>query len=262
MYNKVSIKIIIILVTAAIVTVLSSGLQVSYAQPNQDMRAVLDLHNRERALVGFPPLTWSNSLAAEAQNWANHLATLGIVCGPQGCQPPVPHGANNENIALGYVYPADVLPRTSPAEYAQRWADEKVRYNAGQRTGPGIGHYTAMVWRATSEVGCGFVAGAVPDELGRGGGTDFLVCRYNPPGNIPGQGPSNLPNYSTGAAAVGEEETTLGMPPAVTGDETAQAPPADQAVVEEEDAQAPPADQAVVEEEVQGDEFIQEEPLQ
>jgi pathogenesis-related protein 1 len=195
MYNKVSIKIIIILVTAAIVTVLSSVLQVSYAQPNQDMRDVLDIHNRERALVGFPLLTWSDSLAAEAQNWANHLATLGIVCGPQGCQPPAPHGANNENIALGYVFPAE-FGRTSPAEYAQRWADEKVQYDAGQRSGLGIGHYTAMVWKTTSEVGCGFVAGAVPDEDGRGGGTDFLVCRYNPPGNVASQAPFNLPNYS------------------------------------------------------------------
>ena len=188
---------IMILVTAAIVTVQSSVLQVSYAQPNQDMRAVLDIHNRERALVGFPPLTWSDSLAAGAQNWANYLATLGIVCGPQGCQPPAPHGANNENIALGYVYPAEIGRSfcCTPAQYAQRWADEKVKYDAGQRTGPGIGHYTAMVWKTTSEVGCGWVAGAVPDELGRGGGTDFLVCRYNPPGNIPSQAPSNLPRY-------------------------------------------------------------------
>src|SRR5918995_539478 len=156
MYSKVSIIMIMILVTAAIVTGQSSVLQVSYAQPNQDMRAVLDIHNRERALVGFPPLTWSDSLAAGAQNWANYLATLGIVCGPQGCQPPAPHGANNENIALGYVYPAEIGRSfcCTPAQYAQRWADEKVKYDAGQRTGPGIGHYTAMVWKTTSEVGC------------------------------------------------------------------------------------------------------------
>jgi Cysteine-rich secretory protein family len=186
---------IMILITAAIVTVQSSVLQVSYAQPNQDMQAVLDIHNRERTLVGFQPLTWSDSLATDAQNWANYLATLGIMCGPQGCEPKAPHGANNENIALGYVFPAE-FGRTSPAEYAQRWADEKVQYNAGQRSGLGIGHYTAMVWKTTSEVGCGFVAGAVPDELGRGGGTDFLVCRYNPPGNIASQAPFNLPNYS------------------------------------------------------------------
>jgi hypothetical protein len=194
-------EIILILLMAAYLIVPSSVVQLSHAQPNQDMRDVLDVHNRERAAVGFPTLTWSDSLAAESQSWANHLNTLGIVCGSQGCKAANGasasslHGANNENMAFGYVYPAD-LGRTSPGEYAQKWADEKVKYDAGQRSGPGIGHYTAMVWKSTREVGCGFVAGAVPDELGRGGGTDILVCRYNPGGNVGSQAPSNLPNYS------------------------------------------------------------------
>ena len=105
-----------ILVTAAIVTVPSSMLQLSHAQPNQDMQEVLNIHNRERTEVNFPVLTWSDSLAADAQKWANHLTTLGIVCGSGGCKPTTPHGATNENIASGYVYPAE-LGRTSPAEY-------------------------------------------------------------------------------------------------------------------------------------------------
>jgi len=197
MYKNVSKEIILFLLVAAylIVPASKSLVQLSLAQPNQDMKAVLDVHNRERAAVGFPPLTWSDSLAAEAQSWANHLSTLGVVCGSQGCKPSPPHGATNENMAFGPAYPADI-GRTSPAEYAQLWANEKVKYDAGQRSGPGIGHYTAMVWKNTREVGCGFVAGAVPDELGRGGGTDFLVCRYSPPGNVGSQAPSNLPNYS------------------------------------------------------------------
>ena len=31
---------------------------------------ILGIHNRERVAVGVPPLTWSDSLAASAQNWA------------------------------------------------------------------------------------------------------------------------------------------------------------------------------------------------
>ena len=43
---------------------------------------VLAVHNRERAAVGVPPLVWSDTLAADAQDWANrhggewHVETL------------------------------------------------------------------------------------------------------------------------------------------------------------------------------------------
>jgi hypothetical protein len=189
MYKEISKEITLILVMAVFLTFPLSVVQLSYAQPNQDMQDVLNLHNRERAEVKTPPLTWSDSLAAEAQNWANHLSTLGIVCSPQGCKPSPTHGAANENIALEITLPAE-LGSNSPVDLAQKWANEKVAYNAGQRSGLGIGHYTAMVWKTTTQVGCGFAPGAVPDEVTlSGGGTDFLVCRYSPPGNIPGQAP-------------------------------------------------------------------------
>src|SRR5215208_762922 len=38
---------------------------------------ILAVHNSERAAVGVPPLVWSNSLAAGAQAWAEHIATTG-----------------------------------------------------------------------------------------------------------------------------------------------------------------------------------------
>ena len=64
----------------------------------------------------------------------------------------------------------------------QGWANEKSAYD-GQPIPSGYspaGHYTAMVWQNTHEVGCGFVAT---------GQIDILVCRYNPAGNIVGQMP-------------------------------------------------------------------------
>lgn len=73
MYKKGSKGIILILLMAAFLAVPSSLVRLSHAQPSQDMQAVLDVHNRARAAVGFPP--WSDSLASQAQIWANHLAT-------------------------------------------------------------------------------------------------------------------------------------------------------------------------------------------
>jgi pathogenesis-related protein 1 len=184
MNQKVSKEITLIFVMTTLLIVLSSVVvQLSYAQSNTDLENImLKIHNDERDAVGVPPLTWSSSIAANAQSWANHLTTLGLICDPARADlvPPkpicdtTPHGAKNENIAAGL---ADF---NSPEELALLWADEKAKYNAGQRSGPGIGHYTAMVWQDTQEIGCGFASS---------GQMDFLVCRYNPPGNLPGQTP-------------------------------------------------------------------------
>ena len=40
------------------------------------VNSILAVHNQERAAVGVQPLTWSDTLAAGAQTWAQHLATI------------------------------------------------------------------------------------------------------------------------------------------------------------------------------------------
>ena len=56
MYKKISIKIVLILVTAAFLTVPSSVLQVSHAQSNVGLqKTILDIHNEERRIVGVQP---------------------------------------------------------------------------------------------------------------------------------------------------------------------------------------------------------------
>ena len=49
MYKKVSKEMALILVMAAFLTLPFSVVQMSHAQPNQDMRDVLKIHNGERA---------------------------------------------------------------------------------------------------------------------------------------------------------------------------------------------------------------------
>ena len=100
-----------------------------------------------------------------------------------------PHGASNENLAG--------KSSTSITKHVQGWANEKSVYN-GQPLPSGnnpAGHYTAMVWQNTKEIGCGF---ADTDQM------NFLVCRYNPPGNFIGEMP-----YGNSNQAVIDDETTF-----------------------------------------------------
>jgi pathogenesis-related protein 1 len=188
MYSKLSIVISVILVTAAILTVQSSMIQPSYAQLDATSQtAILNMHNQERAAVGLPAVTWSNSLATDAQNWANYLASLNL----RPYRPPdlgdiPPHsqfatnGGQGENLAWG------TRGAFSAATLAQGWANEKSNYVPGTPVGnmgmPNnvYGHYTQMVWRSTTQIGC---------AMGSDANQDYLVCRYLPAGNYQDQAP-------------------------------------------------------------------------
>jgi uncharacterized membrane protein YgcG len=208
MDKKVSIKIIVILFAAAILTVPSSMLQISHAQSTKALQDVLAIHNRERDAVKNPALTWSNSLASQAQGYADQLSSQGYVCnGSNGnldvCRTAapykyLPHGASNENLAWGSVgYSIDQM--VQGPQYS--WVSEKSNYNAQTNTCTGVcGHYTAMIWGGTTNVGCGTSSGAQ---------IEILVCRYDPPGNMEGQTPFS----QRAAQAVGEEDSTLALPP-------------------------------------------------
>jgi hypothetical protein len=166
MYKKVSAKLIMILATAAILTVPSSVLQVSYAQTDQDMQTVLAVHNRERDAVSIPPLVWSDELAAEAKTWAEHLATTGQFFHETAIFP-----AKGENIA-GF-FPSKGID--APGEGVSGWADEKEDWNGAPVTDQNlypIGHYVQMVSPASKAVGCGTASGNILPY-------SILVCRYD-----------------------------------------------------------------------------------
>ena len=72
----------------------------------------------------------------------------------------------------------------TPAEVAHDWASERSDYDYASntcRTGAQCGHYTQMVWRTTTQVGCGM---AICPDKGQ-----IWVCNYNPAGNWVGEKP-------------------------------------------------------------------------
>ena len=134
---------------------------------------ILDAHNHYRQAAGVPPLRWNSALAAEAQRWAQHLAATG----------QFDHGGygNDEGQNLW----EGTAGAYSISEMVGDWASEGRYYRSGifpqvSTTGQwgDVGHYTQLIWRNTTDVGCG---------LARGGGNDVLACNYAPAGNVDGQ---------------------------------------------------------------------------
>src|SRR5215212_1131077 len=142
--------------------------------------SILAVHNSERAAVGVPPLVWSDGLADVARVWAEHLATIGELVHTTDAEKEC---NCNENLA-GFKW--DEGP-TAPGGGTSLWVNEKQNWHGGVLTEENwypTGHYTQMVWRDTTDVGCGAAppgAGGLPYSI--------LVCVYYPPGNYIGRAP-------------------------------------------------------------------------
>jgi hypothetical protein len=138
---------------------------------------ILAAHNRERLGLGLEPLSWDSTLAQSAQQWADYLATTGQF----EHAPENRHAPEGENIwagSKGYY---------SPEARVDAWVREKRFFKPGlfpdnSTTGKvaDVGHYTQLVWRATSAVGCAKATNA---------SEDILVCRYTEAGNYRGERP-------------------------------------------------------------------------
>ena len=141
--------------------------------PTPDQQSALDLHNQARSQVGVPPLTWDDTLAANATAYAHVLAqTPGQLTHSDGSTRP----DQGENLFYASGGGTTFVTAT------QAWLDEKNNYH-GEPIPQGdferYGHYTQCVWRATTAVGLGMANDA-------NGGT-YVVGRYSPEGNFDGQ---------------------------------------------------------------------------
>lgn len=140
--------------------------------------AMLEGHNRARAAVGVPPLVWDDTLAAHARAYADTLAATGTF--RHADQPQGP-GREGENLFMGTRY------SYSFKEMVDLWVAERRFYNGkavpdSSRNGRfgDVAHYTQIVWRGSTRVGCALAANAA---------NDYLVCRYAPAGNVVGSRP-------------------------------------------------------------------------
>ena len=131
-----------------------------------EMQTILDAHNQYRAKHCVAPLTWSPTVAAQAQSWANQC-----VFQHSGS----PYGENIWMGTAGFFTPSQVVGS---------WYSEVASYNfANPGTSPSAGHFSQIVWKSTTELGCGKVTCQ---------GSDLWVCNYAPAGNFVGQYAQNV----------------------------------------------------------------------
>ncbi len=141
--------------------------------------AIITTHNHWRSQVGVPGLTWSDKLVNVAQDWAKKLKE-------DGCGFYHSHNDYGENLfkasPLMWSDGQRELQETSPEKVTNSWGNEIKDYNYPDNSCSGVcGHYTQVVWKETTEVGC---ARSVCDDK-----SQIWVCSYSPAGNMAGKKP-------------------------------------------------------------------------
>ncbi|GAA5822083.1 hypothetical protein JCM11251_004851 [Rhodosporidiobolus azoricus] len=137
-------------------------------------KTALDMHNDLRAKHGASALTWNTDLVASAQAWGKRCV--------------FEHGGGKSN---GAGENLSAYTGGSNVKWGvQMWIDEASQYDYDS---PGFthatGHFTQMVWKDTTELGCAEVScPSLPVSSSGNTMTNayFLVCHYLKGGNIVG----------------------------------------------------------------------------
>merc|ERR1719265_125557 len=138
---------------------------------DSNLANVLDAHNKYRCMHGVPLFKWNPAIAAKAKQWAQQ--TGGAMRHSPGSFRKGVGGFSylGENLASG----------ATGANGVKMWYDE-IKYTNGGRINSftmKTGHYTQVVCKATTDLGC-----AVNGRL--------LVCMYGVGGNMRGEFTENV----------------------------------------------------------------------
>ncbi|XP_008203512.1 uncharacterized protein LOC103315588 isoform X2 [Nasonia vitripennis] len=153
-------------------------------------------HNTLRALHNSPDLVIDIKLNDFAQDWALTLAGKDIF----------EHRKENnygENLYVGYN--SDPEWKLDPQVPVQSWYDEISAYKFGEprpKNIAAVGHFTQLVWKGSEKLGVGRAVSKT--------GKVYVVCNYEPAGNVVGQFANNVtaPKAAGTEAAEQRSETT------------------------------------------------------
>ena len=133
---------------------------------SSDQSTLLSVHNAHRDTHCAPHLVWDATLASAAQAWADTCPTAHtVLCSSdssdahcRGTDPATLSGSVGENMAWGGL---------TATQATDNWYDEYTSpgysFDDSDDGGPsatpsgnsGTGHFTQIVWKATTKLGCG-----------------------------------------------------------------------------------------------------------
>ncbi|ESN90023.1 hypothetical protein HELRODRAFT_104520 [Helobdella robusta] len=148
---------------------------------------IINAHNNFRKGEGssnMKKIKWNSVLAEMADTWASSCSfTHG-----QPSSPSSPFPQTGQNLFATTVQAVNV------SSYISSWYKEKEKFDSVTQTCAAkavCGHYTQVVWAATSDVGCSYALCPTlpPTKLTN---AYFFVCNYGPAGNFVGQKPFKI----------------------------------------------------------------------
>ncbi|KAJ7228346.1 PR-1-like protein [Mycena pura] len=142
--------------------------------PDSTIEAYLQAHNEVRSQHNAPALVWNETLATAALGWANT------------CQ--VKH---SDGELLDTPYGENLVAATGDfpiASAIRQFTLDEADYDPES---PILSHFTQVVWKATTQLGCAssHCSGVFEESLGQ---ASYYVCLYDPPGNVIGQALANV----------------------------------------------------------------------
>ncbi|KAF2624398.1 PR-1-like protein [Macroventuria anomochaeta] len=175
----------------------SASVSAEYANDDTFEKAVLDVTNLYRRQHNASQLAWNESLVEYAKDWS------------EDCEFKHSGGPSGENLASGY-------PNVTAS--IEAWGNERDDYDFDKgEFASKTGHFTQLVWRNTSTVGCARTECNGSQKGGKGDAPGwYVVCEYYPTGNVIGQFTDNvleqLPDDKVPSAS--DAPTTTGVPSA------------------------------------------------
>lgn len=136
------------------------------------MNSILQAHNSYRAIHGVSPLSLDQGALNQATKWANYLAQNNLFDHSTG-------SGYGENLfkSWGASY--------TEQQVTESWYSEIKDYNwANPGFSGATGHFTQVVWKSSTGLGCG--------RAGNSQNGEVTVCNYSPPGNYLGQFAQNV----------------------------------------------------------------------